>query len=81
MRATEFLKDHPGHACCDDCLASRVGLTVREVRYARVRLAGSPEFEQHTWFCSFCLEVRDVIHVAWMHFGAPPVRDELREAF
>lgn len=66
--AEQFLKSYPGHAFCDDCLADRVGLELREVRYAKIALAGSAEFEQRTWFCSVCLEWRQVIHVAWLWF-------------
>jgi hypothetical protein len=69
--ATDLLKAYPGHAFCDACLAAKLGLEVREVRHARIGLAGSAEFEQQTWFCSVCLEVKHVIHVAWLNFETP----------
>lgn len=75
-QAAELLKAYPGHAFCDVCLAARLGLGVREVHHARIGLAGSTEFEQQTWFCSVCLEVKHVIHVAWLNFD-PPAGDDL----
>jgi hypothetical protein len=66
-----YLKAHPGHAFCDNCLAAKLGLGAREVHHARIGLAGSQEFEQHSAFCSSCLTMKNVIHVAWLHFDAP----------
>jgi hypothetical protein len=71
LQAAAVMKAHPGHAFCDACLAAKLGLAEREVRHARIGLAGCPEFEQQTWFCSVCLEVKHVIHVAWLHFDHP----------
>lgn len=68
VQAAELLKAYPGHAFCDTCLSEKLHLSVRDVRYARIGLAGSREFEQQTWYCSVCLEVKHVIHVAWLHF-------------
>lgn len=71
LQVAEYMKAHPGHAFCDACLAEKLALAVREVRAARIGLAGSAEFEQQTWFCSVCLQPKNVIHVAWLHFDAP----------
>ncbi|MBI2205538.1 MAG: hypothetical protein HYU41_16960 [Candidatus Rokubacteria bacterium] len=79
LQAAEHLKAYPGHAFCDGCLADKLGLGVREVRHARIGLAGSDEFEQQQGFCSVCLEVKHVIHVAWLHFEAP--NDDEHRAF
>ncbi|MBI1737547.1 MAG: hypothetical protein HYR51_20440 [Candidatus Rokubacteria bacterium] len=68
LQTSDVLKSFPGHAFCDDCLAGKVGYPVREVRRARIGLAGSSEFEQETTFCSVCLEQKHVIHVAWLKF-------------
>lgn len=67
-QASEVLKSFPGHAFCDDCLAAKVGYPTRDVRRARIGLAGSSEFEQEMTFCSVCLEQKHVIHVAWLKF-------------
>ena len=77
VHAAAFMKAHPGHAFCDACLAAKLGLAVREVRHARIGLAGCPEFEQQTGFCSVCLEVKPIIHMAWLHFDGPPDDDAL----
>ena len=71
LQAAEYLKTHPGHAFCDSCLAAKLRLRAREVHHARIGLAGSHEFEQGTAFCSVCLEIKNVIHVAWLRFDAP----------
>ena len=71
LQIAECLKSHPGHAFCDSCLATKLGLRAREVHHARIGLAGSQEFAQESGFCSVCLEVKSVIHVAWLHFEAP----------
>ena len=68
METAKYLRAHPGHAFCDDCLADRTGTAPREVRIARVALAGNAEFEQQIAFCSACLAFKLVIHVAWLHF-------------
>ena len=65
----EFLKSYPGHAFCDDCLAERLGMDARDVRCARIGLAGSTDFDQHVWFCSVCMQRTHVIHVAWLAGG------------
>jgi hypothetical protein len=74
--AGRLLRAHPGHAFCDECLAQRLAVGVREVRYALITLAGSAEFDQETWFCSACLQQKHVIHVAWLRFDVPYVADE-----
>lgn len=61
----EHLNSYPGLAFCDECLADELGMTASEVRRVRSRLEGSPEFNQHTWFCSRCMRVTAVIHVDW----------------
>jgi hypothetical protein len=71
VHASAYMKSHPGHAFCDACLALKLGLGVREVRHARIGLAGCAEFEQQTGFCSVCLEVKHIIHMAWLHFDSP----------
>jgi hypothetical protein len=71
------LKSYPGHAFCDDCLAGKIGYATRDVRRARIGLAGSSEFEQETTFCSVCMEQKHVIHVAWLRFDvAAPAHEE-----
>ena len=67
-QASDVLKSFPGHAFCDDCLAAKIGYPLRDVRRARIGLAGSSEFEQEITFCSVCLEQKHVIHVAWLRF-------------
>ncbi len=79
LQAAEYLKAYPGHAFCDACLADKLGLGVREVRNARIGLAGSHEFEQEQGFCSVCLEIKHVIHVGWLHFDTP--NDDAHHAF
>ena len=76
VEAARFLRAHPGHAFCDACLAKRIAVSVREVRYAFITLAGSQEFDQETWFCSACLAQKHVIHVAWMRFDVPYVGED-----
>jgi hypothetical protein len=79
LQTAELLKAYPGHAFCDACLADRLGLGIREVRHARIGLAGSDEFEQQPGFCSMCFELQHVIHVAWLHFDSPA--DDEHHAF
>jgi hypothetical protein len=74
--AARVLRAHPGHAFCDECLAQRLAVSAREVRYAFIALAGSHEFDQETWFCSGCLAQKHVIHVAWLRFDVPYVAEE-----
>jgi hypothetical protein len=76
LESARFLREHPGHAFCDECLAQRLTVTLREVRYARIALAGSAEFDQEIWFCSACLAHKHVIHVAWLRFDAPHATEE-----
>lgn len=71
----EFLKEYPGHAFCDECLAERLGLERREIHRARIGLVGSTEFDQHVWFCSVCLQLTHVIHVAWLAGGTFDLTD------
>ena len=80
LQTSEVLKFYPGHAFCDDCLAGKVGYPVREVRRARIGLAGSTEFEQEMTFCSACLEQKHVIHVAWLRFDVAVRAEEQLEA-
>jgi hypothetical protein len=80
LQTSEVLKFYPGHAFCDDCLAGKVGYPVRDVRRARIGLAGSSEFEQEMTFCSGCLEQKHVIHVAWLRFDVPVTAGEPLEA-
>ena len=79
-QTAELLKSYPGHAFCDDCLAAKVGHPTREVRRARIGLAGSNEFEQETTFCSVCLEQKHVIHVAWLRFDVAAADDDALDA-
>ena len=69
--AIDLLREFPGHAFCDQCLAERIGMQPREVRRARIALIGSSEFDQHVWFCSSCMRRTHVIHVAWLAEGMP----------
>jgi len=71
VEVARFLREHPGHAFCDDCLADRAQLAVRDVRHARIALAGVHEFDQETWLCSVCFASTFVIHVAWLSFDEP----------
>ena len=73
--ATEFLKEYPGHAFCDECLAERLGLGRREIHRARIGLIGSTEYDQHVWFCSVCMRLTHVIHVAWLAGGTVDLTD------
>ena len=75
VRTEDVLRAYPGHAFCDECLAQKVGMSMRAVRRARIALAGSVEFDQQVQFCSVCLRLRHVIHVAWLRFDAAPERD------
>lgn len=68
---TQFLREHPGHAFCDECLAEKAQVGVRDVRRARIALAGLHEFDQERWLCSVCFALKLVIHVAWLSFDAP----------
>lgn len=61
----QHLNSYPGLAFCDDCLASELGMTTREVRRIKAGLERSPAFNQHTWFCSRCMRVAAVIHADW----------------
>lgn len=74
-KTAALLNAYPGHAFCDECLAGKLGVSLREVRHAQIVLAGSPEFEQQTWFCSVCLSVKHVIHVAWLRFDPAHLDD------
>jgi hypothetical protein len=76
LQTSEVLKSYPGHAFCDECLAGKVGYPTREVRRARIGLAGSSEFEQEMTFCSVCLEQKHVIHVAWLRFDVAATPQE-----
>ena len=80
LQTSEVLKFYPGHAFCDDCLAGKLGYPVREVRRARIGLAGSAEFEQEMTFCSACLEQKHVIHVAWLRFDIAVSAEEPLDA-
>ena len=70
-----LLREFPGHAFCDECLAQQLGVGLREVLHVYIGLVGRPEFVQETWFCSFCLRMTHVIHVDWLSFD-PPAEDD-----
>ena len=76
VRTDDMLRAYPGHAFCDECLAQKVGTSARAIRRARIALAGSVEFDQQVQFCSVCLRLRHVIHVAWLRFDSAPEHDE-----
>lgn len=73
------LNNYPGHAFCDPCLAQKAKLDVSLVRDASVALARSTEFQRERWFCSFCLEVKDVSHVPWLDPPVPALSSEPRD--
>lgn len=65
-RVAEYLRIHPGHAFCDDCLADKLGIGLEAMRHARGALASVHDLDQETWFCSACMSMKDVLHVAWL---------------
>ncbi len=65
-KVVEYLRIHPGHAFCDECLARKLGIGLEAARQARADLAGARDLDQETWFCSACLSVKPVLHVAWI---------------
>lgn len=79
LETAQFLRAHPGHAFCDECLSRRLGITLRDVRHARIALVGCHEFDQEPWFCSACLQLTHVIHVAWLRFDTPHTSEEAPE--
>ena len=65
-RVAEYLRIHPGHAFCDDCLAGKLGIGLAAMRLARAALASARDLDRETWFCSACMSMKDVLHVAWL---------------
>lgn len=76
IQTERLLRDYPGHAFCDECLAQQLGVRLREVLHVYIGLVGRPELVQETWFCSFCLRVTHVIHVDWLSFDSPAEDDD-----
>lgn len=58
----EFIIRQSPHAVCDDCIASSLGLSVRQhANHKTLDLARMPEFDRRNDACSICGAEKKVI--------------------
>jgi hypothetical protein len=60
-RLAVLLRDNPGIAFCDGCVALRLEATLMEAREAMNALDGKPGYMTGTAGCSECLRTKTVI--------------------